>query len=41
MYHNATLFVGVENILDNAKNFSSGINAQEGIYGGLRYNFKK
>jgi hemoglobin/transferrin/lactoferrin receptor protein len=41
VYHNATLFVGVENILDTQyRTFSSGINAQEGIYE-LRYNFKK
>jgi hypothetical protein len=33
VYHNATLFVGVENILDTQYiTFSSGINAQEGIY---------
>jgi outer membrane receptor protein involved in Fe transport len=32
VYH-ATLFVGVENILDTQyPTFSSGINAQEGIY---------
>jgi hemoglobin/transferrin/lactoferrin receptor protein len=42
VYHNATLFAGVENILDTQyRTFSSGINAQEEIYGGFRYNFKK
>ena len=38
---NATLFVGVENILDTQyRTFSSGINAPgRNIYGGLKYNF--
>ena len=41
VYHNATLFVGVENILDTQyRTFSSGINAPgRNIYGGFRYNF--
>ena len=41
LYHNATLFAGVENILDTQyRTFSSGINAPgRNIYGGLRYNF--
>jgi len=41
VYHNATLFVGIENILDTQyRTFSSGINAPgRNIYGGLRYIF--
>nr|WP_309757268.1 TonB-dependent receptor [Flavobacterium sp.] len=41
VYHNATLFAGVENILDTQyRTFSSGINAPgRNIYGGFRYNF--
>jgi hemoglobin/transferrin/lactoferrin receptor protein len=36
VYHNATLFAGVENILDTQyRTFSSGINAQEEIYMGI------
>jgi ABC-type polysaccharide/polyol phosphate transport system ATPase subunit len=35
VYHNATLFAGVENILDTQyRTFSSGINAREEIYMG-------
>jgi hemoglobin/transferrin/lactoferrin receptor protein len=41
VYNNATLFAGIENILDTQyRTFSSGINAPgRNIYGGLRYNF--
>ena len=41
VYHNATLFAGVENILDTQyRTFSSGINAPgRNVYGGLRYSF--
>ena len=41
VYHNATLFAGVENILDTQyRTFSSGINAPgRNIYGGFRHNF--
>jgi hemoglobin/transferrin/lactoferrin receptor protein len=42
VYHNATLFVGVENILDTQyRTFSSGINAPGRNMEGLRYNFLK
>lgn len=41
VYHNATLFAGVENILDTQyRTFSSGINSPgRNLYGGFRFNF--